>query len=109
MLSPGLAIHGGACRSPRRQAAGEYPEALLQLAPCVGDGVGQVDAGAQPIAPKKELFAGRPFSTLSLTLKTLRCHQLPERGPPFGVIIRTAFSLLRKSLAMCGGPNPDEF
>ena len=27
-----------------------------------------MDASAHPIAPKQELFAGRPFSTLSLTL-----------------------------------------
>ena len=39
-----------------------------QLARCFVEGVRQVDAGAQPIAPKQELFAGRPFSTLSLTV-----------------------------------------
>ena len=39
-----------------------------QLARCLVEGVRQVDASAAPIAPKKELFAGRPFSTLSLTV-----------------------------------------
>lgn len=40
-----------------------------QLARCLVEGLRQVDAGAEPIAPKKELFTGRPFSTLSLTLE----------------------------------------
>ena len=40
-----------------------------QLARCLVEGVRQVDAGADPIAPKKELFAGRPFSTLDLTVE----------------------------------------
>ena len=39
-----------------------------QLAQCLVDGLRQVDAGAHPIAPAQALFAGRPFSTLSLTL-----------------------------------------
>ena len=42
-----------------------------QLARCLVEGVRQVDAGAEPIAPKKELFAGRPFSTLDLTLEEI--------------------------------------
>ena len=42
-----------------------------QLARCLVAGVRQVDARAQPIAPKKELFAGRPFSTLDLTLEEI--------------------------------------
>ena len=39
-----------------------------QLAHCLVDGLRQVDAGAHPIAPAQALFAGRPFSTLDLTL-----------------------------------------
>ena len=39
-----------------------------QLAQCLVDGLRQVDAGAHPIAPAPALFAGRPFSTLDLTL-----------------------------------------
>ena len=42
-----------------------------QLARCLVESVRQVDADAQPIAPKKDLFAGRPFSTLSLTLEEI--------------------------------------
>ena len=39
-----------------------------QLAHCLVDGLRQVDAGASPIVPERALFAGQPFSTLSLTL-----------------------------------------
>ena len=42
-----------------------------QLARCLVEGVRHVDASAQPIAPRQELFAGRPFSTLSLTLEEI--------------------------------------
>ena len=40
-----------------------------QLAQCLVDGLRQVDADAHPIAPEQALFAGRPFSTLDLTLE----------------------------------------
>ena len=39
-----------------------------QLAHCLVGGLRQLDASAEPIAPAQALFAGRPFSTLDLTL-----------------------------------------
>ena len=49
-----------------------------QLAHCVVDGVRQGDASASPIAPGQALFAGRPFSTLSLTLDEIE-HDAQQR------------------------------
>ena len=49
-----------------------------QLAHCLVDGLRQVDAGARPIAPEQALFAGQPFSTLSLTLDEME-HDAQRR------------------------------
>ena len=63
-----------------------------QLAHCFVDGLRQVDADAHPIAPGKALFAGRPFSTLSLTLDEI--EQAAQRRKQYVYLILNDYDQL---------------
>ena len=67
-----------------------------QLARCVVDGLRQVDADAHPIAPEPALFAGRPFSTLSLTLDEI--EQDAQRREQYVYLILNDYDQLDEGL-----------
>ena len=67
-----------------------------QLAHCFVDGLRQVDAGAHPIAPEQALFAGRPFSTLSLTLDEI--EQDAQRRKQYVCLILDNYDQLDEGL-----------
>jgi len=67
-----------------------------QLARCLVDGLRQVDADAHPIAPEPALFAGRPFSTLSLTLDEI--EQDAQRRKRYVYLILNDYDQLDEGL-----------
>lgn len=60
------------------------------------EGLRQVDAGAAPIAPEQALFAGRPFSTLDLTLDEI--EQDAQRRKQYVCLILDNYDQLDEGL-----------